>query len=225
MTDYEYTSAGVNDAKGSDSEFTRYEQFLRRELPVHVRRELEIRIDERLNPLEENLRSELVGIVRDMQLRLLDMYKAMRTASATATATATAAATTEGETSSGGASSQAQQIDSTKVRTSVENDLQPFQPPPYFENFEDFNTFNGVFFDFSDIQLGSVEPDSGYGSFPSEKGSGTCALDDWSDEQVFVGGVGGAGTRAHVLIPVAPVVGFIAEVDTCEDIADFVAEG
>ncbi|KAH7177098.1 hypothetical protein EDB81DRAFT_752407 [Dactylonectria macrodidyma] len=146
---YEYSSTGVSDTKGSDSEFTRYEQFLRREL--------EIRIDERLNPLEENLR-------------------AMRTASPAVAAAATA--TTAGNTSSGGASSQAQQIDSTKVRTSVENELQPFQAPPDFENFEDFSIFDGVFFDFGDFQSGSVEPDLGYGSFPPEKGSGMSAVND-----------------------------------------------
>ncbi|KAH6970734.1 hypothetical protein BKA56DRAFT_596823 [Ilyonectria sp. MPI-CAGE-AT-0026] len=219
---YQYTSTGADDTKGSDSEFTRYEQFLR-EPPVHVRRELEILIIERLNPLAENLGSELVGTVWDMQRRLLDIYKAMR--SANAIATATVAATTGSETSSGSASSKAQQIDSIEVRASVENDLQPFQPPPYFENFEDFNTFNGISFDFADMQFGFIEPSSGYGLFPSEKGGGTCALDGWSDEQVFVGGADGAGTQAHVLVPIAPVVGFIAEVDTCEDIADFVAEG
>lgn len=67
------------DPAGQDaSELERYESFLRRELPVHVRRELEVRINETLFPLEESLRGQLVDIVRDLQLNLFEVYKASR---------------------------------------------------------------------------------------------------------------------------------------------------
>ncbi|KAK4208954.1 hypothetical protein QBC37DRAFT_451480 [Rhypophila decipiens] len=67
------------DTAGQDSsELERYESFLRRELPVQVRRELEVRINESLSPLEESFRGQLVDIVRDVQLNLYESYKASR---------------------------------------------------------------------------------------------------------------------------------------------------
>lgn len=62
----------------------RYERFLRQQMPAQVRQELETRIEERLNPLEESLRRELVGIVADVQLRLFEMYRTMHAASGAA---------------------------------------------------------------------------------------------------------------------------------------------
>ncbi|KAK5652662.1 hypothetical protein OQA88_10256 [Cercophora sp. LCS_1] len=75
---YEYSPTEGNTPGSPEDEFVRYEQFLRRELPGRVRQELETRIDERLNPIEEGLRDELVEIVRDMQLQLFELYKASR---------------------------------------------------------------------------------------------------------------------------------------------------
>ncbi|KAM7215159.1 hypothetical protein V8F06_009477 [Rhypophila decipiens] len=70
---------GDEDTADQDtSELERYESFLRRELAVHVRRELEVRINETLFPLEESLRGQLVDIVRDVQLNLYEAYKASR---------------------------------------------------------------------------------------------------------------------------------------------------
>lgn len=55
------------------SDITRYEEFLRRELPRRVRGELEVRIEHELGPVEESLKHQLVDIVRDMQRKhLLD---------------------------------------------------------------------------------------------------------------------------------------------------------
>jgi hypothetical protein len=79
--DYEYTHAFSSLSESPNSEFLRYEQFLRRELPIQVRRQFDIRIDERLNPLEESPRSELVEIVRDTQVHVFNLYGSLRTSS------------------------------------------------------------------------------------------------------------------------------------------------
>lgn len=56
--------------------------FLRQELPSRVRQQLETRIEEALNPIEEALRAQLVEIVRDTQLELFHLYKSSRTTDA-----------------------------------------------------------------------------------------------------------------------------------------------
>lgn len=55
---------------------TEYENFLRHEMPDRVRHQLELRIDEALNPLEETLRGQIVDIVRDVQLELFQSFRA-----------------------------------------------------------------------------------------------------------------------------------------------------
>jgi len=74
-SDYECCTNLTEPGSPDSASFSLYEQFLRRELPRRVRRELESRIEERLNPIEEGLRGELVEIVRDLQLQLFEMYK------------------------------------------------------------------------------------------------------------------------------------------------------
>ncbi|KAJ4298221.1 hypothetical protein N0V90_006120 [Kalmusia sp. IMI 367209] len=73
----------------SSDELMKYEQYLRRELPSAVRRELERVVQDELTPLEERLKSQLVGIVRDVQLELFQAYTRSR-AEETATAQRTA---------------------------------------------------------------------------------------------------------------------------------------
>jgi hypothetical protein len=46
---------------------------------LRVRQQLEVRFEEAPNPIEEDLREQLVDIVRDMQLELFDVYKSSRT--------------------------------------------------------------------------------------------------------------------------------------------------
>ncbi|KAK6212459.1 hypothetical protein LQW54_005233 [Pestalotiopsis sp. IQ-011] len=55
---------------------TEYENFLRHEMPDRVRHQLELRIEEALNPLEETLRGQIVDIVRDVQLELFQSFRA-----------------------------------------------------------------------------------------------------------------------------------------------------
>ncbi|KAF0329289.1 hypothetical protein GQ607_003598 [Colletotrichum asianum] len=66
-----YLDFGSNaDGAEAESAFARYERYLRRELPRKVRQELETRIEQALEPMEENLKSQVVDIVRDAQLSL-----------------------------------------------------------------------------------------------------------------------------------------------------------
>ncbi|KAI1859822.1 hypothetical protein JX265_010271 [Neoarthrinium moseri] len=53
-----------------------YESFLRREMPNRVRHQLELRIEDALNPIEETLRGQIVEIVRDVQLELFQSFRA-----------------------------------------------------------------------------------------------------------------------------------------------------
>lgn len=124
-----------------------------------------MRIDERLCPLEEGLRTELIEIVRDMQLQLFEIYKSSHTASAAASpATGATDAAVAPERSGAPAS------------WSIEDDLQPYYAPPYFENLAQLDGFNGLLWDFSEMHGGSLFPDSGYGSLQSDK-DGECSRD------------------------------------------------
>lgn len=60
------------------NELARYEEFLRRELPSAVRRELELAVEREFSPVEERLKSQLVEIVRDLQLQLFQTYTRSR---------------------------------------------------------------------------------------------------------------------------------------------------
>jgi hypothetical protein len=62
------------DTPSVDAEFARYEAFLRQELPSSIRQELETRVDKVLENMEEDLKSQLPGIFRDMQIRLFQNY-------------------------------------------------------------------------------------------------------------------------------------------------------
>ncbi|KAK2730011.1 hypothetical protein CKAH01_09920 [Colletotrichum kahawae] len=70
-----YLDFGGNaDAVEAESAFARYERYLRRELPRKVRQELETRIEQALEPIKENLKSQIVDIVRDAQLSLFQSF-------------------------------------------------------------------------------------------------------------------------------------------------------
>ncbi|PSR88575.1 hypothetical protein BD289DRAFT_482075 [Coniella lustricola] len=68
---------------GQPSELAQYEAFMRAQLPRRVRCELEQRIAQQLMPIEENLKAQLIDIVRDMQLRLLEEFKKPSTSRST----------------------------------------------------------------------------------------------------------------------------------------------
>ena len=76
--DGSYLDDSVEGASAADAEWAEYEEFLRRELPQSVRRELELRVDELLESAEETLKTELPRIFRDLQLRIFQDYQQQR---------------------------------------------------------------------------------------------------------------------------------------------------
>jgi hypothetical protein len=143
-----------------EDELTRYEQFLRRELPNRVRQQLEVRIEQRFNPLEETLRTELVEIVRDMQLQLFEIYKSSRTNDPGSVIQDAGA--TSGENSS----QQPATGPDPPPRPSLEEELQPFWTPAYIDDLAQLDDFDGLLWNFSGVQSGSHQTDSGYESLP-----------------------------------------------------------
>lgn len=161
--DYDYPGTADAEQNGSPtSEFARYEEFLRRELPTRVRQQLEVRIEEALNPVEESLRGQIVDIVRDMQLQLFEMYKSSRTADAGSGPNRSLEVSNE-------TPSYGQQVgnpEGTTQQWGLEEQLEAFRPPaPYLDN--SFTGFDGLLFDFDPLQNQGFTPDEGYGSLPS----------------------------------------------------------
>ncbi|KAF6831722.1 hypothetical protein CMUS01_07206, partial [Colletotrichum musicola] len=161
---YEYTESSTVADKSPETEFARYEQFLQRELPSQVQRQLELRIEERLNPIEESLRSELVGIIRDTQIHLFHTYRSMRSSTTDTVAAETGAnADTDAEGADSGNMNAREEPRPVNV-PDVEDSLQTFYQPPLTDESWSFNAFDGLLFDFSEMPPGSVDLDSGYWS-------------------------------------------------------------
>lgn len=117
-----------------------------------MRRELALRIEQRLNPLEEALRSELLDIFQDMQVRLFQIYRSSRTAP------------TPGDIS-GPADAGLPNLESPREihMTAVDEALEPYRmPEPCLESTE----FNGLFWDLAgpQMQQSTLTLDSGYDS-------------------------------------------------------------
>jgi hypothetical protein len=150
---------------GSGSpEFSRYEQFLRQELPVRVRQQLEVRIDQYLNPVEENLKNELVAIVRDMQIQLFDLYKSTQMVGRN---------NASGKGSSIGMNNISLPMDIGRASSSTsknEDVSRQFNPSLYIdEELTSFDFLDGVLFDFDGMQqANSIETDSSYDQMSSE---------------------------------------------------------
>lgn len=124
-----------------------------------------------MNPIEENLRSELVGIVRDMQIQLFDMYKSSRGA----------ASHTEDDNPIPGSAipgPSSSSLAGPSQFPSIEDALEPFNQPPDAENLQDFGEFDGLLFNLHESD-GSVGLDSGYQSllFDNNKANGDGRFD------------------------------------------------
>lgn len=139
---------GNASTREAESAFDRYERYLRRELPRRVRQELEIRIDQALEPLEENLKSQIVDIVRDAQLALFQSFVSEPTNSTmgieqghdedpTTLVAGTASSSTDNHLVFGG-------------------QLEALRPPPYVE--EELVDFNGLLFGLPDGQSFQEQP-------------------------------------------------------------------
>jgi hypothetical protein len=102
-----------------------------------------------------------------MQLQLFEIYKSSRTTGSYVTDTATPVngnAVPYDTEASGFDEGRGPQI------WSVEDQLQPFYQPPHLENFNLFDDFDGLLFNFPEIQSEWIAVDSGYGSLTSVKG-------------------------------------------------------
>jgi hypothetical protein len=76
-TDYEPVQ---EDMQSPDSRaLAEYEQYCRRELPRYFRASLEEMIDKEAQPFEENIRSQLMSMIRDCQDRVFSTYRATAT--------------------------------------------------------------------------------------------------------------------------------------------------
>lgn len=73
--DYDFILEQKTDNSPGSTGFAQYEEFLSRELPRHVRKELELAMDSELEPIEDRLKSQLVDIVRSCQEKLFRMYQ------------------------------------------------------------------------------------------------------------------------------------------------------
>ncbi len=120
-----------------------------------MRRALEFKIEQALNPIEETLRDQIVEIVRDSQLHIFESYKASRAETLQVEAQGGEGQPQAEGTSAGGQAAQ-------EATEALEDQLQPYRPEPYFDS--QFDEFNGEFFDFMQMQFDYDWDDSGYGS-------------------------------------------------------------
>lgn len=173
--DYEYATQDADQSASPWTELEGFEEFSRRELPSRVRRELEVRIEEVLDPIEEGLRGQIVDIVRDVLLELLEMYKSTRSATNTVLMSETVPqdGALEDEAAAAPSTSYAQQhpeVMMTMNPPDLSDVLHAYEVPPYLD---DFAGFHGELFDFLEWQPNSINHDSGYdGSLVPEQDKG-----------------------------------------------------
>ncbi|KAF2728720.1 hypothetical protein EJ04DRAFT_476937 [Polyplosphaeria fusca] len=169
--DCDWERAYLRGKTSGSNEVARYEQFLRRELPAAVRRELENTVEREFTPLEERLKSQLIEIVRDVQLQLFQSYTHTRKKT-TQEDEAPPDAETEPEeatqTDVGG-----DHVSSSEEMDTLENQLAAFEPAPPLADFDALD-FDAILFQFQDMH---EFEDSAYGSL-FDSAFQQC---DWSD--------------------------------------------
>ncbi|KAF2790459.1 hypothetical protein K505DRAFT_364699 [Melanomma pulvis-pyrius CBS 109.77] len=138
------------------NELARYEQFLRRELPPAVRRELESAVEREFSPLEERLKSQLIEIVRDLQLQLFQSYtQTRRVATGTEMAPQSNSKTRLGtaaaeDTVSLVAHEAPLVVDSDPELVTLENQLAAYEPAPPLQD-SPAHDFEAVLFQFDNL--------------------------------------------------------------------------
>ena len=154
--DYDYSMKEEDSQVNTSSDLESFEQYLKEELPKTVRRALEARVDQAVNPVEETLRDQIVDIVRDCQTQLFEDYRTSRTGMASPAARGTISLAKEtGDDSDG--EQDATQPGMAAVGSQSEQDHSEY----YFDS--QFDGFNEDLFDFTDMHF-DQEWDSGYGS-------------------------------------------------------------
>lgn len=129
-TDYDYDLVfdHQNSKSSGFSGFSRYEEFLSRELPRQVRRELEMALDQELEPIEDRLKSQLVEIVRSSQEKLSRLYQNSLRDPHSAPDVAGHAIPSSGATN---INSPSQDISNSLSGIDVDEQLEPYLAPPY----------------------------------------------------------------------------------------------
>lgn len=166
--DYEFKT--TTDPGHPVDPLSEYEQFLRRELPDRVRQQLEVRIESALHPVEEALRGQIVDIVRDTQL---DLFQSYMSSFAQNTGNPGRRVRPEEQPEPHPGMVQDQTIAEVSSHQplvpwsfSLEDELQPYRPEPYFEGV--ITGFDGLLFDFVPFQEQQTYMDSAYESMPPD---------------------------------------------------------
>jgi hypothetical protein len=159
---------------------TEYENFLRHEMPDRVRHQLELRIEEALNPLEETLRGQIVDIVRDVQLELFQSFRASTGPTRPNGDSVQESASIEIDDNPDKSQDEEREDTDAQVSTLVARNTEPpgqfdsgqcsweeqleayRQVPPLDFSFTDFDDFDGALFDFSSVI--PAAQDSAYGT-------------------------------------------------------------
>ncbi|KAI1323872.1 hypothetical protein F5Y16DRAFT_382503 [Xylariaceae sp. FL0255] len=156
---------------------TEYEEYLERELPHRVRQQLEARIDQVLDPVEETMRGQLVDIVRDVQLDLFRLWRSsVRLPDGESHEVYSQPNTEVGiqeqqeQIAEPGPSTLEISADGTSPERhddswDVENDLAAWRPEPYLDL--NLDGFDGQLFDFEEMMLPVENQDSAYGTMSS----------------------------------------------------------
>lgn len=165
---------------------TEYENFLRHEMPDRVRHQLELRIEEALNPLEETLRGQIVDIVRDVQLELFQSFRASagpaRLDSHPGQEVSIVAVNDNREEIRDTERGNDYILEPTSLSTNAdvqsdwEEQMQPFRPVPPL-NFS-FTDFDGELFDLSSLINVPAAQDSTYGTLSVSQGE--------TDKEAFI---------------------------------------
>ncbi|KAI0096227.1 hypothetical protein GGR51DRAFT_543873 [Nemania sp. FL0031] len=161
---YEFQT--LNDPGHPQDLMMEYEEYLQRELPPRVREQLEIRIEQALDPIEETLRGQIVEIVRDMQLELFRSFRSSIRQPYDTTTYRVERVEAEGrmgeqrpdETIQGPLTNRT----SLQTGQSVEDQLAAWRTEPYLD--WDLDGFDGQLFDFGQVTLGIGWNDSPYGT-------------------------------------------------------------
>jgi hypothetical protein len=157
--DYEYglveAACEANDA--ASAELSRYEAYLRQELPYSLRRELELRVDTLLESAEETLRSQLPTIFRDLQMRHFREYLQQRSLGLTDTPANVGQEPTQISAGNDSQRTPAATDAESAGNADILNDLAPMDPTTW-----PLDWFDGTIFN---MPLGDVVlSESGYSS-------------------------------------------------------------
>ncbi|KAF7537478.1 hypothetical protein G7054_g3650 [Neopestalotiopsis clavispora] len=195
---YEFVS--FRDSGHPVDPMTEYENFLRHEMPDRVRHQLELRIEEALNPLEETLRGQIVDIVRDVQLELFQSFRASTGPTRPNGDSVQESASIEIDDNPDKSQDEEREDTDAQVSTLVARNTEPpgqfdsgqcsweeqleayRQVPPLDFSFTDFDDFDGALFDFSSVI--PAAQDSAYGTLSISQ--------EETDKDEFIGN--GTGT-------------------------------